>query len=69
MLEHLLICLCSGAEKDLLKDAAAILQDAEKRTWDDYKRAERDPKAFRSEIYSPGTEYLLCYSSKWHSLL
>lgn len=53
-----------GAEKELLKDAAAILQDAETRTWDDMKRAEKDSNAFRSDIYPPGTEYLLCYSSK-----
>ena len=55
-----------GGEKELLKDAAAVLQDAESRTWEDMKRAQRDPGAFRSEIYPPGTEYLLCYSSKGH---
>jgi hypothetical protein len=53
-----------GAEKELLKDAAATLQDAENRTWDDMKKAQREPSAYRSNIYPPGTEYLLCYSSK-----
>ncbi|KAH8808246.1 outer membrane protein-like protein iml2 [Xylogone sp. PMI_703] len=51
-----------GAEKELLKDAAAKLQLAETKTWEDMKRAEKDPAAFRSKIYPPGTEYLLCYS-------
>lgn len=53
-----------GGEKELLKDAATILQEAETRTWDEMKRAQREPTAFRSEIYPPGTEYLLCFSSK-----
>ncbi|RFU36026.1 hypothetical protein B7463_g313, partial [Scytalidium lignicola] len=51
-----------GAEKELLKDAAAKLQTAENKTWEDMKKAEKDPNAFRSKIYPPGTEYLLCYS-------
>lgn len=53
-----------GVEKELLKDAATALQDAESRTWDDMKKAQRDPEAFRSHIYPPGTEYLLCYCSR-----
>lgn len=50
-----------GAEKELLKDAAAKSQLAEKKCWDAMKVAEREPAAFRSVIYPPGTEYLLCY--------
>lgn len=53
-----------GAEKELVKNASALLQEAENKSWDDMKRAQRDPGAYRSAIYPPGTEYLLCYSSK-----
>lgn len=51
-----------GVEKDLLKAAAAALQVAENKTWDDMKKAQKDPMAYRSPVYPPGTEYLLCYS-------
>jgi hypothetical protein len=51
-----------GVEKELLKEAAAALQVAETKTWEDMKKAQREPNAFRSEIYPPGTEYLLCYA-------
>lgn len=51
-----------GVEKELLKDAATALQVAETKTWEDMKKAQREPNAFRSEIYPPGTEYLLCYA-------
>lgn len=51
-----------GAEKELMKDAAAKLQLAETKTWEAMKQAEKDHTAFRSKIYPPGTEYLLCYS-------
>ena len=53
-----------ASEKELLKDTAVVLAEAEQRTWDDMKRAEVDPNAFRSEIYPPGTEYLLAYCRK-----
>ena len=52
-----------GVEKELLKDAAAELHLAENKTWDDMKRAQREPQAYQSHIYPPGTEYLLCYAS------
>ena len=52
-----------GGEKELLKDATATLHLAETRTWDDMKRAQREPQAYQSHIYPPGTEYLLCYAS------
>ncbi|KAG0650016.1 Inclusion body clearance iml2, partial [Hyphodiscus hymeniophilus] len=51
-----------GVEKELLKEAATALQIAESRTWEDMKKAQKEPSAFRSEIYPPGTEYLLCYA-------
>ncbi|TAQ84178.1 hypothetical protein B7494_g7499 [Chlorociboria aeruginascens] len=51
-----------ASEKDMLKEAVAILVEAENKTWEDMKKAQVEPTAFRSEIYPPGTEYLLCYS-------
>jgi hypothetical protein len=51
-----------GVEKELLKDAAAALQVAEIKTWEDMNRAKREQSAYRSKIYPPGTEYLLCYA-------
>ncbi len=53
-----------GVEKELLKEAATVLQEAETKTWDDMKKAQREPTAFKSSIYPPGTEYLLCYAGK-----
>lgn len=52
-----------ATEKELLKEAAAILQLAEEKTWEDYKRGQSSPASFKSHIYPPGTEYLLCYAS------
>ncbi|KAH7403498.1 outer membrane protein-like protein iml2 [Cadophora sp. MPI-SDFR-AT-0126] len=52
-----------AAEKELMKDAASILQSAENKTWEDMKTAQKSPTAFQSHIYPPGTEYLLCYAS------
>lgn len=52
-----------GVEKELLKDASSILQVAETKTWEDMKKAQREPTAFQSHIYPPGTEYLLCFAS------
>lgn len=51
-----------GAEKELLKEAASVLQVAENKAWEDMKKAQREPTAFRSEVYPPGTEYLLCFA-------
>lgn len=51
-----------GVEKELLKDAASILQAAETKAWADMKKAEKEPTAFQSKIYPPGTEYLLCFA-------
>lgn len=53
-----------ASEKELLKSTAVVLGEAEQRTWDDMKRAETDPGAYRSEIYPPGTEYQLAYCCK-----
>lgn len=54
-----------GAEKELLKEAGTILHAAENKTWEDMKTAQSSETAFRSQIYPPGTEYLLCYSSMY----
>lgn len=51
-----------GGEKELLKDAVSVLQTAEDKSWEYMKRAQKDPTAFRSKIYPPGTEYFLCYA-------
>lgn len=51
-----------GAEKQLLQEAAAALQKAEAKTWEDMKTAQSSPTAYKSHIYPPGTEYLLCYA-------
>lgn len=51
-----------GVEKELLKEAASILQASEKKSWDDMQKAQREPTAFQSSIYAPGTEYLLCFA-------
>ncbi|CAG8960314.1 hypothetical protein HYFRA_00012388 [Hymenoscyphus fraxineus] len=51
-----------GAEKELLKDALNKLLLSESKNWEDMKVAQREPTAFRSKVYPPGTEYLLCYA-------
>jgi ATP-dependent Clp protease ATP-binding subunit ClpA len=53
-----------GVEKELLKEAAARLQASETKSWDDMKKAQREPTAFQSSIYPPGTEYLLCFAGR-----
>jgi ATP-dependent Clp protease ATP-binding subunit ClpA len=53
-----------GVEKELLKEAGKVLQAAENKAWDDMKKAQKEPAAFQSHIYPPGTEYLLCYASR-----
>lgn len=53
-----------GVEKELLREAAAQLQAAENKTWEDMKKAQKEPSAYRSHIYPPGTEYLLCYAGR-----
>lgn len=54
-----------AAEKELMKDAANVLQSAETKSWEDMKTAQKSPAAYQSHIYPPGTEYLLCYASKY----
>lgn len=51
-----------GVERDLLKNASVLLLAAENRTWEDMKKAQKEPTSFQSAIYPPGTEYALCYA-------
>ncbi len=51
-----------SAERETIAEAAALLQVAENKSWEDLKRSQKDEGAFRSTIYPPGTEYLLCHS-------
>ncbi|KAL2067442.1 hypothetical protein VTL71DRAFT_1867 [Oculimacula yallundae] len=51
-----------AAEKELMKDAAAVLQNSENKNWEDMKTAQKSETAYQSSIYPPGTEYLLCYA-------
>ncbi|KAH8594328.1 outer membrane protein-like protein iml2 [Bisporella sp. PMI_857] len=51
-----------GAEKELMVDAGATLKLAENKTWEDMKTARKEPTAYQSTIYNPGTEYELCYA-------
>jgi ATP-dependent Clp protease ATP-binding subunit ClpA len=53
-----------GVEKELLKEAATRLQASETKSWEDMKRAQKEPTAFQSSIYPPGTEYLLCFAGR-----
>jgi hypothetical protein len=39
-----------GVEKELLKEAAAALQIAENKTWNDMKTAQKSPTAYRSAV-------------------
>lgn len=54
-----------GAEKELLKDASNKLLASESKNWEDMKIAQKEPTAYRSEVYPPGTEYLLCYAGMY----
>lgn len=51
-----------SAEKESLAEAASLLLVAESKAWEDMKKAQKEEAAFKSTIYPPGTEYLLCYS-------
>ncbi|MCJ1434000.1 Tetratricopeptide repeat protein 39C [Xylographa pallens] len=42
--------------------ASETLADAESAASSDFRRAQKDPQAFHSSIYTPGSEYSLCLS-------
>ena len=49
-----------GFEQDVMREASEKLNDAESSAAADQARAERDSRAYRSEIYAPGSEFALC---------
>ena len=51
-----------GFEQEMMREASERLADAENAATDHQRRAQRDPNAFRSEIYPPGSEFALCHA-------
>lgn len=51
-----------GFEPEIMKEAAERLADAEATASADLRKAQKDPNAFRSQIYPPGAEFSLCHA-------
>ena len=51
-----------GFEQEMMKEAAERLADAENAATDHQRRAQKDSKAFKSEIYPIGSEFALCHA-------
>lgn len=51
-----------GFEKDVMRDAQDRLSAAEAQAFKEQKSSQKEPGAFRSSIYEPGTEYALTYA-------
>ncbi|KAI9674911.1 MAG: Mitochondrial outer membrane protein iml2 [Bathelium mastoideum] len=51
-----------GFEQEMMREASERLADAENAAIEHQRRAQRDTKALRSEIYPPGTEFALCHA-------
>ena len=49
-----------GFEQEVMQRASAQLADAEMSASNDHYRAQRDPRAFHSDIYDKGSEFSLC---------
>jgi len=49
-----------GFEQEIMREAANTLYQAENAAYEQQRRASRDPNAYRSSIYPPGTEYAVC---------
>ncbi|KAL2836007.1 hypothetical protein BJY01DRAFT_222664 [Aspergillus pseudoustus] len=52
-----------GFEQDIMRQAAERLNDAENKAYSDQQRAKNTSQSadiYRSEIYAPGTEFVLC---------
>ena len=45
-----------------INQASEVLADAQSTASSDIRRAQKDPQAFHSSIYTPGSEYALCLS-------
>ena len=51
-----------GFEQDVMREASDRLADAENAATDHQRRASKEPKAFRSKVYPPGSEFALCHA-------
>ncbi|KAF2856157.1 hypothetical protein T440DRAFT_384667 [Plenodomus tracheiphilus IPT5] len=49
-----------GFEQEIMREAANTLYQAENSAYEQQRRAGKDPNAYRSPIYPPGTEYAVC---------
>ncbi|KAF1946119.1 hypothetical protein EJ02DRAFT_500256 [Clathrospora elynae] len=49
-----------GFEQEVMREAANALSQAENSAYEQQRRASKDPTAYRSPIYPPGTEYAVC---------
>ncbi|KAH9865531.1 hypothetical protein J1614_009116 [Plenodomus biglobosus] len=49
-----------GFEQEVMREAANTLYQAENAAYEQQRRAAKDPNAYRSPIYPPGTEYAVC---------
>ena len=51
-----------GFEQEIMREASERLADAEATASSDHRKAQKDPKAYRSKIYPPGSEFALCHA-------
>lgn len=49
-----------GFEPEIVREAANALYVAENSAYEQQRRASKDPNSYRSSIYPPGTEYVVC---------
>ncbi|KAF1841147.1 uncharacterized protein K460DRAFT_380864 [Cucurbitaria berberidis CBS 394.84] len=49
-----------GFEQEVMREAANALSQAENSAYEQQRRAHKDPNAYQSPIYPPGTEYAVC---------
>ncbi|KAH7559527.1 hypothetical protein BM1_04464 [Bipolaris maydis] len=49
-----------GFEPEIVREAANALYVAENSAYEQHRRASKDPNSYRSSIYPPGTEYVVC---------
>ncbi|KAH9870692.1 hypothetical protein IAQ61_006170 [Plenodomus lingam] len=49
-----------GFEQETMREAANTLYQAENAAYEQQRRVTKDPNAYRSPIYPPGTEYAIC---------
>ncbi|KAI9873268.1 MAG: Mitochondrial outer membrane protein iml2 [Pleopsidium flavum] len=51
-----------GFEQNIMREASERLAEAEASASADHRRAQREPHAYRSSIYPPGSEFALCHA-------